>query len=79
MAFLDGTVVNVALPAIGKNFGASVAGLQWVLTGYLITLSALILMGGSLGDIFGRRRVFLVGVAWFSTASVLVNWSAVSK
>ena len=71
MAFLDGTVVNVALPAIGKNFGASVAGLQWVLTGYLITLSALILIGGSLGDIFGRRRVFLVGVAWFSTASLL--------
>ena len=71
MAFLDGTVVNVALPAIGKNFAASVAGLQWVLTGYLITLSALILIGGSLGDIFGRRRVFLVGVAWFSTASLL--------
>jgi EmrB/QacA subfamily drug resistance transporter len=71
MAFLDGTVVNVALPAIGKNFGASVAGLQWVLTGYLITLSALILIGGSLGDIFGRRRVFLVGVAWFSVASLL--------
>ena len=71
MAFLDGTVVNVALPAIGKNFAASVAGLQWVLTGYLITLSALILIGGSLGDIFGRRRVFLIGVAWFSIASLL--------
>src|SRR5580658_748515 len=71
MAFLDGTVVNVALPAIGKDFSASVAGLQWVLTGYLITLSALILIGGSLGDIFGRRRVFLVGVAWFAAASLL--------
>lgn len=71
MAFLDGTVVNVALPAIGRNFAASVAGLQWVLTGYLVTLSALILIGGSLGDIFGRRRVFLVGVAWFSAASLL--------
>lgn len=71
MAFLDGTVVNVALPAIGKNFSASVAGLQWVLTGYLVTLSALILIGGSLGDIFGRRRVFVAGVVWFSVASLL--------
>ncbi|HXQ18143.1 MAG TPA: MFS transporter, partial [Acidimicrobiales bacterium] len=71
MAFLDGTVVNVALPAIGKNFSASVAGLQWVLTGYLVTLSALILIGGSLGDIFGRRRVFVAGVVWFSAASLL--------
>lgn len=71
MAALDATVVNVALPAIGKTFGAQVAGLQWVLTSYLITLSAFILIGGSLGDIFGRRRVFLIGVAWFSAASVL--------
>jgi len=71
MAALDATVVNVALPAIGKTFGAQVAGLQWVLTSYLITLSAFILIGGSLGDIFGRRRVFLIGVAWFSGASVL--------
>ena len=71
MAMLDGTVVNVALPSIGKDLGAQVAGLQWVLTAYLITLSALILIGGSLGDRFGRRRVFLVGVAWFTVASVL--------
>ena len=70
MAMLDGTVVNVALPSIGKDLGAQVAGLQWVLTAYLITLSALILIGGSLGDRFGRRRVFLVGVAWFTVASV---------
>src|SRR5271155_2050221 len=71
MAFLDGTVVNVALPSIGRDLGASVAGLQWVLTGYLITLSALILIGGSLGDIFGRRRIFLIGVVWFVAASVI--------
>ncbi|HLN15921.1 MAG TPA: MFS transporter [Acidimicrobiales bacterium] len=68
---LDGTVVNVALPAIGRDFHAGVAGLQWVLTSYGITLSALILLGGSLGDLYGRRRVFLVGVAWFGAASLL--------
>ncbi|MDP9075727.1 MAG: MFS transporter [Actinomycetota bacterium] len=71
IAMLDGTVVNVALPAIGRDLGASVAGLQWVITGYLITLSALILLGGSLGDLFGRRRVYVVGVIWFSVASLL--------
>jgi len=71
IAGLDATVVNVALPTIGRHFGASVAGLQWVITGYLITLSALILLGGSLGDLFGRKRVFLAGVGWFSLASLL--------
>ena len=71
MATLDGTVVNVALPAIGKNFDAQVAGLQWVLTGYLVTLSAFILIGGSLGDIFGRRRVLVIGIVWFTLASLL--------
>jgi EmrB/QacA subfamily drug resistance transporter len=71
MAMLDGTVVNVALPSIGKDLGAQVAGLQWVLTAYLLTLSALILIGGSLGDLLGRRRVFLSGVAWFTAASLL--------
>lgn len=71
IASLDATVVNVALPTIGKDFGADVAGLQWVITGYLITLSALILLGGSLGDLFGRRRIFRLGVIWFSVASLL--------
>ncbi len=71
MAALDATVVNVALPAIGRDFGASVSGLQWVVTGYLITLASLILLGGSLGDLFGRRRVFVVGVVWFGAASLL--------
>jgi EmrB/QacA subfamily drug resistance transporter len=71
MAALDATVVNVALPAIGKDLNAVVSGLQWVLTGYLITLASLILLGGSLGDLYGRRRVFQIGVIWFSLASVL--------
>jgi len=68
---LDATVVNVALPAIGKDLGSGVSGLQWVITGYLITLASLILIGGSLGDRYGRRRVFRVGVVWFMVASVL--------
>jgi EmrB/QacA subfamily drug resistance transporter len=71
IASLDATVVNVALPTIGRQFGAGVAGLQWVITGYLITLAALILLGGSLGDLFGRKRVFVIGVIWFSAASLL--------
>lgn len=71
MAFLDGTVVNIALPRIGEEFDASVAGLQWILDGYLLTLAALILVAGSLGDRYGRRRVFLLGVVWFAISSVL--------
>ena len=70
MAFLDGTVVNIALPAIGRQFGATLAGLQWTVTGYTLTLAAFVLVGGSLGDRFGRRRVFLVGVVWFALASL---------
>ncbi len=71
MAFLDGTVVNIALPRIGEEFGASVAGLQWIIDGYLLTLAALILVAGSLGDRYGRRRIFLLGVVWFGVSSVL--------
>ncbi|MDP9463149.1 MAG: MFS transporter, partial [Actinomycetota bacterium] len=71
MASLDATVVNVALPDIGKEFGASVSTLQWVLTGYLISLASLILLGGALGDRFGRRRIFIVGTVWFAVASLL--------
>ena len=66
MALLDGTVVNVALPAIGARPRADVAGLQWTINGYTLTLASLILLGGSLGDRFGRRRVFVVGVVWFA-------------
>src|SRR5438046_10717825 len=71
MAFLDGTVVNVALPDIGRDLGASTAALQWILNGYLLTLASLILLGGSLGDRYGRRRIFVAGVALFTAASLL--------
>jgi EmrB/QacA subfamily drug resistance transporter len=69
VAALDSTVVNVALPSIGRDLDASVAGLQWTLNGYLLTLAALILVGGSLGDRLGRRLVFCVGVVVFTLAS----------
>jgi EmrB/QacA subfamily drug resistance transporter len=69
MAFLDGTVVNVALRKIGTDLDASLADLQWVLNAYLLALASLILVGGSLGDRLGRRRVFIVGVVWFAIAS----------
>ncbi len=71
MASLDATVVNIALPDIGKDLGASVTSLQWVLTGYLLSLASLILLGGALGDRFGRRRIFLIGTTWFALASLL--------
>src|SRR5262245_63592738 len=71
IAFLDTTVVNVALPTIGADLNMGVAGLQWILNGYTLTLASLILIGGSLGDRFGRRRVFLAGVVWFAVASLL--------
>ena len=71
MAFLDGTVVNVALPDIGRDFGASTSALQWILNGYLLTLASLILLGGSLGDRYGRRRIFVLGVGLFTAASLL--------
>ncbi len=71
MAFLDATVVNIALPAIGEEFDAGLAGLQWTVNAYTLTLAGLLLLGGALGDRFGRRRVFLWGVAWFAAASLL--------
>ncbi len=71
MAFLDATVVNIGLPAIGEDLDAGISGLQWVLNGYLVTLAALILLGGSLGDRLGRRRMFSLGVAWFTVASAV--------
>ncbi|MDN5934048.1 MAG: MFS transporter, partial [Pseudonocardia sp.] len=71
LVMIDGTVVNVALEAIGTEFDASFSGLQWTVNAYTLTLASLILLGGSLGDRFGRRRVFLVGVGWFALASLL--------
>jgi EmrB/QacA subfamily drug resistance transporter len=71
MAFIDSTVVNVALPRIGDTFETGLSGLQWTINGYTLTLASLILLGGSLGDRFGRRRVFVIGVTWFAVASLL--------
>lgn len=71
LAMLDATVVNVALGRIGTDLGAGFAGLQWTVNAYALTLASLILLGGSLGDRFGRRRVFLVGVVWFAAASLV--------
>jgi EmrB/QacA subfamily drug resistance transporter len=71
VAALDSTIVNIALPAIGREFNAGVEDLQWVATGYLLTLAGLLLLGGALGDRYGRRRVFIVGVVWFGLASLL--------
>ncbi|MGK5743299.1 MFS transporter [Micromonospora sp. URMC 103] len=71
MVFLDSTVVNVALPRLGADLHATVADLQWTVNGYLLMLAAFVLLGGALGDRFGRRRVFLLGVVWFTAASVL--------
>jgi len=71
LAFIDGSVVNVALPAIQRDLAAGAAATQWVMNGYLLVLSALVLIGGASADRFGRRRVFVVGVLAFTAASVL--------
>src|SRR5436190_14510474 len=75
MAFIDGTVVNVALPALQTNLKATAADVQWVIESYALLLSALLLVGGSLGDHYGRRRVFLVGVVIFAVASGLCGFA----
>ncbi|MFI8963462.1 MFS transporter [Streptomyces sp. NPDC053493] len=71
MALLDSTVVNVALPHIGEDLGTDLAALQWTVNAYMVTLAGLILLGGALGDRYGRRRVFVIGVVWFAAASLL--------
>jgi EmrB/QacA subfamily drug resistance transporter len=70
VAFLDATVVNVALPRIGREFHTGLSDLQWIVDAYLLTLGSLIVIGGSLGDLFGRRRVLVIGLAAFSLASL---------
>ncbi len=70
IALLDGTVVNVALPTIQRALGGGLAAQQWVANGYLLTLGSLILIGGSLGDLFGERRIFALGVSFFGVASL---------
>jgi EmrB/QacA subfamily drug resistance transporter len=76
MAFIDGTVVNVALPALQANLNATIVDVQWVIEAYSLLLAALLLVGGSLGDHYGRRRVFLAGVALFAVASALCGLAA---
>ncbi len=70
MAFIDGTVVNVALPALQRELGADLVDVQWVIEAYALFLAALLLAGGAAGDRFGRRRVFLLGVALFAVSSI---------
>ena len=70
IVLLDGTVVNVALPSIQRALGGGLAAQQWVVNGYLLTLGSLILVGGSLGDVYGERRIFALGVAGFGVASL---------
>src|SRR6516165_7618248 len=69
LAFIDGTVVNVALPALQADLQATVVDVQWVIEAYALLLAALLLVGGSLGDIYGRRRIYMIGVIVFATAS----------
>lgn len=71
MALLDATVVNIALPVLGRDLDAQFDGLQWTINGYTLTLASLILLGGALGDRFGRRRLFVIGAIWFAGASAL--------
>jgi MFS family permease len=70
LTFIDGTVVNVALPALQADLQATITDVQWVIEAYALFLGALILVGGSLGDQFGRKRVFLMGVGFFTIASI---------
>src|ERR1700729_4487427 len=71
MAALDATVVGIALPAIGRDFHVGEASLQWVVDAYTLSLAGLLLLGGTLGDRYGRRKVFLIGTVWFALASLL--------
>jgi MFS family permease len=75
MSALDATVVNIALPVIGREFHVGLSGLQWVMNGYTLSLAAFLLIGGSLGDRFGRRKVYLIGVVWFALASAACGFA----
>ncbi|MFG6192898.1 MFS transporter [Nonomuraea sp. JJY05] len=75
LALLDSTVVNVALPFLGKELDAGMDGLQWTINAYTLTLAGLILLGGSLGDRYGRRKIFMIGTVWFAVASALCGLS----
>src|SRR5664280_599612 len=76
MAMLDNTVVNVALPTIQRDFGSGVSGLQWIISAYTLFFAALMLTGGMLGDLYGRKRFFLIGLVVFSSGSLLCGLAA---
>src|SRR5438034_3536233 len=76
MAFIDGTVVNVALPVLQSSLNATAPDLQWVIEAYSLLLSAFLLVGGSLGDHYGRRRIFVIGIALFACASAACGFAA---
>jgi EmrB/QacA subfamily drug resistance transporter len=75
IAGLDATVVGIALPSINRTFHGGVGTLQWVVTGYSLTLAAFLLLGGALGDRFGRKRIFMFGIVWFAVASALCGFA----
>src|SRR3982075_4202725 len=75
MAFIDGSVVNIALPAIQQALHADAASTQWIVNAYLLLLGAMVLVGGSAADLYGRRRIFLIGIALFTAASVACGLS----
>src|SRR5258706_769641 len=75
IAALDATVVNIALPTIGREFHTGVGALQWVMNGYTLTLAAFLLIGGSLGDRFGRRKIYSIGIVWFALASAACGFA----
>src|SRR5215475_2407682 len=75
MAFLDGSVVNIALPAIQQRLHSDAAATQWIVNAYMLLLSALVLIGGSAADLYGRRRVFVLGIAVFIVASIACGLS----
>src|SRR5205809_602110 len=79
MTFIDGTVVNVALPALQAALNATITDVQWVVEAYALFLGALILVGGSMGDQFGRKRVFLFGVLFFTASSILCGLATSSR
>src|SRR6266496_1147189 len=79
LAFVDTTVVNVALPALQADLHATITDVQWVIEAYALLLGALILVGGSMGDQFGRKRVFLAGVVLFTAASIACGLAASSR
>ena len=75
LSFVDGSVLNVALPAIKASYGAGAQDVQWVVNAYLLPLSALLLLGGALGDHFGRRRLLVIGTSLFAITSLLLTGS----